>query len=287
MRIRIGTRKSKLALAQTDMAAAELKKSFPDIEIEIVPITTRGDKVLHKPLSEMGGKGVFVGEIEAALQSGEIDLAVHSAKDLPAELGTGLEISGVLPRGNYRDVLVTLAGIQLDKGEEVVIGTGSERRRANLRRHLPNAVFRDIRGNVDTRLAKLKNGEYDGIVLAAAGLERLGIEESQDWKFTPFDFNRFLPAPCQGIIAMECREGSHAAECVQKISHFDTWLSFEAEREIVSLLGGDCSVPLGAYSYISGENFEMCASKNMDSYASGFCDIGGGKLLARELLKRL
>ncbi|MCI7804529.1 MAG: hydroxymethylbilane synthase [Oscillospiraceae bacterium] len=178
MKIKIGTRKSSLALAQTDMVIKSLHDVFPDIETEIVHITTKGDKILDKPLARIGGKGVFVSEIESALKSGEIDIAVHSAKDLPYKLAENLEISGVLKRGNYRDVLVTPAGKVPEKDSKFIVGTGSQRRRLNMQRIYPNAVFKEIRGNVDTRLRKLKSGEFDGIILAAAGLERLGLYSS-------------------------------------------------------------------------------------------------------------
>lgn len=287
MKIRIGTRKSRLAMAQTKMAENALKKAFPEIETEIVHITTKGDKILDKPLNALGGKGVFTGEIERALLCGEIDMAVHSAKDLPVFLADGLEISAVLPRGNYRDVLVTLPDFSIDKSCKMFIGTGSIRRREGFSPLYPNAAFGDIRGNVDTRIRKLKNGEFDGIILAAAGLERLDITEDSGLNFTYFDYMDFLPAPCQGIIAIECAKNSEAAKTVQKITHFETELCFRAEREIIRLTGGDCSTPLGAYSFIRDGLINVYASKNTDRIISGQASAEKAEILARELVSQL
>ena len=170
MKIKIGTRKSKLAVAQTNMTAEKIREAFPDIEFEIVYISTMGDLVIDKPIADIGGRGIFVAEIEQALLDKTIDIAVHSAKDLPAKLGEGLDILGVLERGNYRDVLVTNANKSVGTDSVCTIGTGSLRRRKNLKKLYTNAEFENIRGNVDTRLNKLYSGQYDGIVLAAAGL---------------------------------------------------------------------------------------------------------------------
>ena len=161
MKIKIGTRKSKLALAQTEMFIAKLKSVCNDIEIETVHISTKGDKVLDKSLSSIGGKGVFISELESALLSGEIDLAVHSAKDLPLELAEGLEISAVLERGNYRDVLVTKNNSPIKNSSDFVVGTGSIRRRSFLHRLYPLVTVKDIRGNVDTRLKIQKELHHD------------------------------------------------------------------------------------------------------------------------------
>lgn len=287
MKIRIGTRKSPLAMAQTEMAENALKNAFPEIETEIVHITTKGDKILDKPLNALGGKGVFTEEIERALLSGKIDVAIHSAKDLPVLLAEGLEISAVLPRGNYRDVLVTLPDFEADKSKKMFVGTGSIRRRKGFGKLYPDAVFGDIRGNVDTRIRKLKNGEFDGIILAAAGLERLGISEDDGLKFTAFDYTNFLPAPCQGIIAMECVRDSDAAKAVQKISHIDTESCFKAEREVIRLTGGDCSTPLGAYSFVSDGAINLYLSQNMDRIISGRKLSSEAEILARELVSQL
>lgn len=262
MNIKIGTRKSKLALAQTNMIVNEIKKYFPSINIEVVHFTTKGDKVLNKPLINIGGKGVFVTEIEDALLNKEIDLAVHSAKDLPLQLQDNLTISAVLKRGNYRDTLVTVKGKKIDFSKETVIGTGSNRRKLAFKNLYPNATFKDIRGNVDTRLNKLYNGEYDGIILAMAGLERLDLLSDSRFTFTPFDYKEFVPAPCQGIIAIESRNND-LTEILSKINHKDTFYSFQTERHILNILNADCGMPLGAYSFV--ENNKINAVYTSDS----------------------
>lgn len=256
MNIKIGTRKSKLALAQTNMVVNEIKKYFPSINIEVVHFTTKGDKVLNKPLINIGGKGVFVTEIEDALLNKEIDLAVHSAKDLPLKLQDNLTISAVLKRGNYRDTLVTVKGKEIDFSKETVIGTGSNRRKLAFKNLYPNATFKDIRGNVDTRLNKLYNGEYDGIILAMAGLERLDLLSDSRFTFTPFDYNSFVPAPCQGIIAIESRNND-LTEILSKINHKDTFYSFQTERHILNILNADCGMPLGAYSFVENNKINV------------------------------
>lgn len=256
MNIKIGTRKSKLALAQTNMVVNEIKKYFPSINIEVVHFTTKGDKVLNKPLINIGGKGVFVTEIEDALLNKEIDLAVHSAKDLPLQLQDNLTISAVLKRGNYRDTLVTVKGKEIDFSKETVIGTGSNRRKLAFKNLYPNATFKDIRGNVDTRLNKLYNGEYDGIILAMAGLERLDLLCDSRFTFTPFDYKDFVPAPCQGIIAIESRNND-LTEILSKINHKDTFYSFQTERHILNILNADCGMPLGAYSFVENNKINV------------------------------
>lgn len=256
MNIKIGTRKSKLALAQTNMVVNEIKKYFPLINIEVVHFTTKGDKVLNKPLINIGGKGVFVTEIEDALLNKEIDLAVHSAKDLPLKLQDNLTISSVLKRGNYRDTLVTVKGKEIDFSREIIIGTGSNRRKLAFKNLYPNAAFKDIRGNVDTRLNKLYNGEYDGIILAMAGLERLDLLSDSRFTFTPFGYKEFVPAPCQGIIAIESRNND-LTEILSKINHKDTFYSFQTERHILNILNADCGMPLGAYSFVENNKINV------------------------------
>lgn len=238
------------------MVVNEIKKYFPSINIEVVHFTTKGDKVLNKPLINIGGKGVFVTEIEDALLNKEIDLAVHSAKDLPLKLQDNLTISAVLKRGNYRDTLVTVKGKEIDFSKETVIGTGSNRRKLAFKNLYPNATFKDIRGNVDTRLKKLYNGEYDGIILAMAGLERLDLLSDSRFTFTLFDYKEFVPAPCQGIIAIESRNND-LTEILSKINHKDTFYSFQTERHILNILNADCGMPLGAYSFVDNNKINV------------------------------
>lgn len=286
MKIKIGTRKSRLAVAQTNMFIETLISSFPDAEPEIVYISTKGDKIIDKPLSQIGGKGIFVSEIESALQCGIIDIAVHSAKDLPAVLGENLEISGVLPRGNYRDAIVMKKSARISNLQDFIIGTGSLRRRLNIRKLYNKVSFKDIRGNVDTRLLKLENGEYDAVILAAAGLERLGIE-TEKYNIVSFDYKDFLPAPCQGIIALESRKNDFITPMIKKINDTETYISFETERCVIKTLNADCSMPVGAYSEICNGKITLTVSKDIDKILSGTNDIFRHFELAKELVLKL
>ena len=287
MKIKIGTRKSKLALVQTQMVIDEIEKQFPDIETEVVYISTKGDKTLDRPLAEIGGKGVFVSEIESAMQNNVIDIAVHSAKDLPVFLSDGLEISGVLKRGDYRDVLVVKKDNAIRNSRDFVVGTGSLRRRLNLKKIYSDMSFENIRGNVDTRLGKLEKGEYDGIILAAAGLKRLGLDTDGRFDFTYYDYTQFLPAPCQGIIAIESRKNDFAAQIIKKINDKNTFLSFETERRIIELLSADCGMPLGAYSYIKDNEILITLSKDGDKTVCGKDNSLNRFRLAKELVSKL
>ena len=286
MTLKIGTRQSRLALAQTEMFAAALRQEYPEINIEFVGFTTRGDRILDRPLDRIGGKGVFVEEIEQALKNGDIDVAVHSAKDLPVQLGDGLEISGVLPRGDYRDMLVMRKGSEFSPADRFTVGTGSLRRRMNLAKLYPHAEFAGIRGNVDTRLRKLSDGEYDAIVLAAAGTERLGLSLAE-FTVRKFEYTEFLPAPCQAIIAAECSSGSRAAGLVRSVSHRETMLCFNAERGVTAALGADCTVPVGAYSEISDGMLQLTLSDRNGNTAQGECPPEKGTELIKELISQL
>ena len=287
MKIKIGTRKSKLAMAQTNMVIRALKIKFPDIETEIVPIVTTGDKILDKPLVQIGGKGVFVSEIERALISGKIDIAVHSAKDLPIYLENGLEISGVLKRGDYRDVLVMLSGKEITNTYGFIVGTGSVRRIRNMRNIYPDVKFKDIRGNIDTRLKKLQNRDYDAVILAAAGLKRLGLFENSEYNIKAFDYNDFLPSACQGIIAVESRKNDFVTPFINAINDKETFLSFETEQSVLRLLNADCTMPTGAYSYIENGKISLTISKNSIRKVSGISDIENRFELAKELISKL
>lgn len=286
MIIRIGTRKSKLALAQTEMVAAALKASDPDIDTEIVHISTRGDLILDRPLSELGGKGIFINEIETALLKGEIDIAVHSAKDLPAETAEGLEISCVLGRGDVRDCIVVRHGETIE-GTAANAGTGSLRRRMFLKLLYPDMKFSEIRGNVDTRIKKLLDHEYDAVVLAAAGLERLGIRSDEHIDIIPFDTSVFLPAPCQAVIAVESRINSSVSGLLGKINDKKTFSEFETERYIVKRTGGSCSIPLGALAVTENDMTELRISAENGKIISGKSKIQDRLKLAERLVNEL
>lgn len=287
MKVRIGTRKSKLALAQTEMFAKALQNRFKNTEIEIVHISTKGDKILDKPLAMIGGKGVFISELENALLSGEADMAVHSAKDLPLELADGLEISSALQRGNYRDVLVARKNNPIQNEEKFIVGTGSLRRRGFIKKQYPLVQIKDIRGNVDTRLGKLMNGDYDGIILAAAGLERLSLYNSEKYDVIPFEYSDFLPAPCQAIVVAESKTGSAISERLKEISHTETMLEFETERQIPKLLNADCGMPVGAFSKVTNGKIELIISADCKKTISGSADIKDRFNLAKRLVSEL
>ncbi|MBD5525808.1 MAG: hydroxymethylbilane synthase [Lachnospiraceae bacterium] len=265
-KIRIGTRGSKLALKQAFLVQEALRQTGGTIDTEIVVVHTKGDKVQDRPLSEIGDKGVFASELEQALLNGQIDIAVHSAKDLPMTLAEGLTIAAVLPRGDVRDVLVIPEGgrMPLPAGSEqkaanvsdrsFVIGSGSRRRQQLASQMWENVVFENIRGNVDTRLRKLKDGSsdgiiYDGIILAKAGLDRLGIdsEREEGLEFYPLPPEQFLPAACQGIIAVEAVQDSVAAMLCRIITDSETELCFLVEREVLAQLSVDCSEAAAAW----------------------------------------
>ncbi|HEX8099372.1 MAG TPA: hydroxymethylbilane synthase [Actinomycetota bacterium] len=240
MKLRIGTRRSRLALAQTQEVAARLR-GF-DLEAEVVPMETLGDRGAAPDGAPGGVKGLFVNDIVRALQERAIDVAVHSAKDLPAQDPDGIVVAGVPERAAPFDVLVTRDGSLPDGG---VVGTSSLRRKAQLLRSRPELKLANLRGNVDTRLRKLETGEVDGLVLAAAGLARLGLTPPA----TPFPLEDMVPAPGQGALAVQARQDDELTlEVVRKLDHPRSRLAFEAERALVAQLGGDCSVPLGAYA---------------------------------------
>lgn len=246
--LRIGTRKSPLALAQTKIVIEAIKKVNPKILCHVVEISTKGDKNQKKSLTEFGGKGAFTGELERALTEEKIDIAIHSGKDLPIELGEGLDILAVPKREEANDVLVTKKGYELCK--DSVIGTGSVRRA----KQIPYQT-KDIRGNVETRLRKMEEGEYNGVVLALAGLKRLGMENMDKYTYRVLGLRESYPAPCQGIIAIEGRKDSRFLALLESINHRETWYSYQAERTIVTQLGLDCHFPIGVYSYLEGKIF--------------------------------
>ncbi len=261
--LRIGTRGSPLALFQSNTVAG-LLRSRADVTCDIVVIRTSGDQLAEAPLSEAGGKRLFVKEIEDALLAKNIDIAVHSSKDLPAVLPDGLVLGAVLPREDARDAVVLPTGVgqglRLDDtmrrlGTTPRIGTSSIRRTAQLTGALPDARFAPIRGNLDTRLRKLDAGDFDAIVLAAAGLIRLGYE-ARISTFLPPDV--CVPAPGQGIIAVEVRYDDSASRAVLAVIDDDrTAAALAAERAVIIRLGGGCQMPIGAFATISGDQLTL------------------------------
>ncbi len=254
---RIGTRGSKLALWQANHVASLLADKFPDVQTTIEIIKTTGDAILDAPLSEIGGKGVFVKEIQEALLSDCIDIAVHSMKDLPSVLPQGLEIGAVVKRHDPRDAIVSKNGIPLNKlPAGAKVGTGSLRRSSQLIRHYPGLEVVPIRGNVDTRVRKLREGDdYDAIVLAVAGLERMGLG-GEITEIIPTDI--MVPAPGQGIIAIESRANDdEVGEILKGISHPETQIQATAERAFLSRLGGDCNIPAGCNANLGRDDITV------------------------------
>lgn len=243
MKIRIGTRKSKLALVQTDLVRQKIEAAFPEAEIEIVELSTKGDELLDRSLTSFGGKGVFTKELEEALLQEKIDLAVHSAKDMPMEFPKGLAIGAVLEREDVRDVLVTTTGVKASElAPGSVVGTSSLRRELQIKEINPLVRIAMLRGNVQTRLRKLKEGQYDAILLAAAGLKRLDLLSEEGLHLEYLDPETFLPAAGQGILAVEAKEGRFA-EVLEAIHCPEAALLLEAERSFLTAIGGSCNAP--------------------------------------------
>jgi hydroxymethylbilane synthase len=242
--LRLATRGSQLALWQADHVTGLLRAAHPDLHVEIVPVSTEGDRRLDVPLSEIGGKGVFATEVQAALLDGRADLAVHSAKDLPALTGAGLALAAVPERGDPRDALVGATLDELRAG--AVVATGSARRRAQLARLRPDLAFAELRGNMATRLAKA--AEFDAIVVAAVAFERLGLAQHLS---QVLDVDTFVPQVAQAALAVECRaDDARTHELVAAIEHAPSRRRVDAERAFLAELGGDCSLPAGAHAQL-------------------------------------
>jgi len=254
--LRIATRKSPLALWQSEHVAARLRQANPSLKIELVPLSTRGDEILDRSLAAIGGKGLFLKELEIAMQRGEADCAVHSLKDVPMELESGFTLAAILVRADPADALVSPQFASIDAlPEGARVGTSSLRRQAQLRALRPDLAIHDLRGNVNTRLARLDAGEYDAIILAAAGLIRLDLDSRIRQRLTPPDW---LPAPAQGALAVECRSDQPALrECLSVLDDAETRCCACAERAMNRALGGSCHVPVGAYAHLSGDRLRL------------------------------
>lgn len=252
----LGTRPSQLARWQTDFVAAALRAAWPGLQTEIRVYTTRGDRELGRPLPEIGGKGLFTAEIEAVLRTGEIDLAVHSFKDLPIAESVGLTIGAVLERADVHDVLVSRHGLPLaELPPDSRIGTSSPRRAAQILAARPDVQIVPLRGNVDTRLRKAATDDYDAVVLAAAGLARLGLEEHVTQRL-PLDM--MLPAPAQGALAVQCRADDQATlSLLHPIHHYPSWAAVTAERAFLNGLGGGCAAPVAAYATCNATGLQL------------------------------
>ena len=254
--LRIATRKSLLALWQAEYVKAELEKHHPDLTVELVPMVSRGDKILDTPLAKVGGKGLFVKELETALLENRADIAVHSMKDVPMEFPEGLSLSVICPREQPTDAFVSNNYKHLDDlPAGAVVGTSSLRREAQLRERRPDLEIKWLRGNVQTRLGKLDAGDYDAIILATAGLLRLKLEDRITHEITPEDS---LPAGGQGAVGIECRmDDTNAIALLKPLHHQETAWRVMAERAMNRRLEGGCQVPIGCYAVLNDDNSEL------------------------------
>ncbi len=286
MKLRIGSRDSLLAVIQSRLVMDALQAAHPGIELELVTMKTTGDKILDRTLDQVGGKGLFVKELDAALQAGRVDLTVHSCKDLPMELPEGLPIAAFLRREDPRDVLALPEGAA-EWDVRLPAGSASPRRRVQLRELFPAAEVRPVRGNVQTRLRKLDEGGYGALILAAAGMKRLGLERRISRYFEP---EELLPAAGQGILAVQCRADMDRAvfDCLRDR---ESEICALAERAFVQALDGGCSSPIAAYARMEGDNVTVTGmyvdgtERVRKGAASG--PAGEGEALARALAKKL
>ena len=286
-KVRIATRESALALWQANYVADRLRSAHPGLEVELVPMTTRGDQLIDRPLAAIGGKGLFLKELEVALAENRADIAVHSMKDVPMELEHGFTIAAILEREDPFDAFVSnhfdsLAS--LPRGARV--GTSSLRRQAQLRAMRPDLELVDLRGNVNTRLRKLDEGQYDAIVLAIAGLKRLGFADRVRARF---DAPAWIPAVAQGAIGIECRSGDEPmAAHVTLLAHDETTTCVRAERAMNLELHGSCQVPVAGYARIDGARLHLVglvgdAANGRLVRAEGDDDTRAGEALGRRV----
>ncbi len=250
--IRIATRKSPLALWQAEHVAAELKRLHAGLEVEVLGMSTKGDKILDTPLAKIGGKGLFVKELEQGMLAGTADIAVHSMKDVPAELPEGLHLPIIMEREDPRDAFVSNEYRTLDQlPEGAVVGTSSLRRQCQLGDYRPDLKIAPLRGNVNTRLRKLDDGEFDAIILASAGLIRLGFDERMTSFLEP---EQSLPAIGQGALGIECRvDDDRVNALLEPLSHANTAVCVRAERAMNHRLKGGCQVPIAGYAVLQGD----------------------------------
>ena len=293
MKLRIATRGSQLALWQAEHVKARLLELKPDLDIELKIIKTQGDIILDVSLAKIGGKGLFVKEIEQAMIDGEADLAVHSMKDVPAELPDGLELRAILEREDPRDAFVSNKYKSLDElPEGAVVGTSSLRRASQLYRQYPIKTEL-LRGNVNTRLAKLDDGQYDAIILAAAGLIRLEFGKRIADSLDP---DKFIPSPGQGAVGVECRsDDAELCALLDQLNDNETSTRVKVEREFNLAIGGSCQVPAGCFAVINGDEYSLRAFVSSpdgeEYYREDMCGntseiIGKGTEIANKLIAR-
>ncbi len=303
-KITIATRKSALALWQAEYVARRLRQQYPEMVVELLPVSTKGDEILQMPLAEIGGKGLFIKELEYLLLEGRADLAVHSLKDVPAELPEPFRLAAVTEREDPRDAFVSLQYDSVDAlPAGAVVGTSSLRRQSQLLHRRPDLSVRSLRGNVQTRLRKLDDGQYDAVILAAAGLVRLGMA-SRIRSYLSTDES--IPAAGQGVMAVEIRKEDHELAGLLAFLHDEkVAASIQAERAFLGKVGGDCKVPAGAFAEVSavgtmavhafisspdGRRFYRTACRGKASEAASLGKSAAETLLAeggREVLEEL
>jgi hydroxymethylbilane synthase len=254
--IRIATRKSALALWQAEYVKAALLRAHNHLQVELVPMSTQGDKILDTPLAKIGGKGLFIKELEVAMTEGRADIAVHSMKDVPVTFPDGFGLHAICERENPFDAFVSNHFNTLEElPQNAVVGTSSLRRQCQLRKVRPDLVIKDLRGNVNTRLAKLDAGEYDAIVLAAAGLIRLGMKKRIRNEM-PAELS--LPAVGQGAVGIECRnDDASLIALLAPLNHLETYIRVRAERSMNAKLNGGCQVPIGSFAELDGQHITL------------------------------
>lgn len=254
--VRIATRQSPLALWQAEYVKSQLLKLHPDITVELVKMVTKGDKILDTPLAKVGGKGLFVKELETGMLNGEADIAVHSMKDVPMDFPEGLMLAVICEREDPRDAFVSNTyQFMHDLPQGGVVGTSSLRRQCQLHAWRPDLQIRDLRGNVNTRLSKLDNGDYDALILASAGLIRLGFQERIKH---PIDTDVCLPAVGQGAVGIECRvNDERILSLIEPLNHSETSICVTAERAMNHRLEGGCQVPIAGYAQLDNWNLSM------------------------------
>ncbi|MBB1306895.1 hydroxymethylbilane synthase [Pseudoalteromonas sp. SR43-5] len=254
--VRIATRKSALALWQAEFVKAELERFHADVRVELVPMSTQGDIILDTPLAKIGGKGLFVKELEQAMLDGRADIAVHSMKDVPVEFPQGLALHTICEREDPRDAFVSNNFVNLSElPQGAIVGTSSLRRQCQIKALRPDLDIRDLRGNVNTRLGKLDDGQYDAIILAAAGLIRLEMESRIADYIEP---EVSLPANGQGAVGIECRIDDEVTKALlAPLEHTQTRIRVNAERSMNRYLEGGCQVPIGAYALVDGEQVHL------------------------------
>ncbi len=289
-KLKIGTRESRLAIAQTRIVIDKVRERYPDLELEMVTIKTSGDLILDRALDQVGGKGLFIKEIELALLQGTIDLAVHSMKDLPVQIAPGLTIAAISEREDPRDALVSRAGATLaELPAGAVVGTSSLRRSKQLLALRPDLTIRLLRGNIVTRLDKLAQRQYDAIILAAAGLKRLGLQDRITQYFT---VEEMIPAVCQGFLAIETRRDDDA-DFLKEVVHCEHGaVCAGAERGFLIRLNGGCSVPMGAHAATDGDCLKitgmLAANDRPEIYRETVAGpVAQGKALGERLAEQI